>query len=190
MPIYEFHSPGSGKIYSFYAPSLGYAKLTPLCPDGDEKKMVKLLSGFSITGRNQEVPDSAPEHDQDDPFADMDPSKSAELMKELESSIAGMDEENPDPRQMGSLMRRMCELSGENMDEPMEEVIRKLEEGTNPEELEERVGDFMGEDGEEGIPRGKDEDGEDIIHSRLRKLLMKTPSRDPQLYEFKDYLTK
>ena len=120
----------------------------------------------------------------------MDPSKSGELMKELESSIAGMDEENPDPRQMGSLMRRMCELSGENMDEPMEEVIRKLEEGTNPEELEERMGDFMGEDGEEGIPRGKDEDGEDTIHSRLRKLLMKTPSRDPQLYEFKDYLTK
>ena len=31
-----------------------------------------------------------------------------------------MDEDNPDPKQMGSLMRRMCELSGENMDEPME----------------------------------------------------------------------
>ena len=32
------------------------------------------------------------------------------------------------------------------MDEPMEEVVRKLEEGMNPDELEDRMGDFMGED--------------------------------------------
>ena len=50
------------------------------------------------------------------------------MMKELETSISGMDEDNPDPKQMGSLMRRMCEMS-EHMDEPMEEVVRKLEEG-------------------------------------------------------------
>lgn len=188
MPIYEFHSPDTEKIYMFYAPSLSYANLTPLCPDGDQMKMIKLLSGFSITGRNQEVPELSSETDPDDPFAGMDPSKSGELMKELERSIAGMDEDNPDPRQMGSLMRRMCELSGEKMDEPMEEVIRKLEEGINPEELEERMGDFMGEEGDEGTPRSEDEDKEDSLKSRLRKLLIKTPARDPQLYEFKDYL--
>ena len=109
-------------------------------------------------------------------------------MRELEGSMHGMDDENPDPKQMGSLMRRMCELSGEKMDEPMEEVIRKLEEGINPEELEERMGDFMGEEGDEGTPRSEDEDKEDSLKSRLRKLLIKTPARDPQLYEFKDYL--
>ena len=26
-------------------------------------------------------------------------------------------------------MRKMCEITGERMDEPMEEVVRKLEEG-------------------------------------------------------------
>ena len=57
-------------------------------------KMVKLLSGFSITGRNEEIPEAAPEADPNDPFAGMDPAKSGELMKELEGSIAGMDEEN------------------------------------------------------------------------------------------------
>ena len=50
-------------------------------------KMVKLLSGFSITGRNEEIPEAAPEADPDDPFAGMDPAKSGELMKELEGSI-------------------------------------------------------------------------------------------------------
>ena len=113
--------------------------------DGNKMKMVKLLSGFSITGCNDETPEAVPDSDPDDQFAGMDPAKSSELMKELESSIAGMDDENPDPKQMGTLMRKMCEYSGERMDEPMEEVIRKLEEGMNPEELEDRMGDFMGE---------------------------------------------
>ena len=59
----------------------------------------------------------------------------------------GMDEENPDPKQMGQLMRKMCEMTGERMDEPMEEVVRKLEEGMDPDALEERMGDFLGDDG-------------------------------------------
>ena len=190
MPIYEFHSPDTGKIYSFYAPSVSYAKLTPLCPDGDKMKMVKLLSGFSITGRNEEIPEAAPEADPDDPFAGMDPAKSGELMKELESSIAGMDDENPDPKQMGTLMRKMCEYSGERMDEPMEEVIRKLEEGMNPEELEDRMGDFMGDESDDGMGGFEQKDGEESMKSRLKKLLTKTPKRDPQLYEFRDYIKK
>ena len=63
-------------------------------------------------------------------------------MKELEGAMNGMDDENPDPRQMGQLMRKMCEITGERMDEPMEEVVRKLEEGMDPDALEERMGNF------------------------------------------------
>jgi hypothetical protein len=111
-------------------------------------------------------------------------------MKELESSIAGMDDENPDPKQMGTLMRKMCEYSGERMDEPMEEVIRKLEEGMNPEELEDRMGDFMGDESDDGMAGFEQKDGEESMQSRLKKLLTKTPKRDPQLYEFRDYIKK
>ena len=144
MPIYEFHSPDTGKIYSFFAPTIKYSDLVPLCPEGASKKMVRLISGFSITGKQKEVPQTEAQSDQDpdDPFAGMDGEHANEIMKELESSIAGMDDENPDPRQMGSLMRKMCELSGETMDEPMEEVVRKLEEGMSPEDLEDRMGEF------------------------------------------------
>jgi DNA-directed RNA polymerase sigma subunit (sigma70/sigma32) len=98
-----------------------------------------------------------------------------------------MDDENPDPRQMATLMRKMCEYSGERMDEPMEEVIRKLEEGMNPEELEDRMGDFMGDENDAGT---EEKDGEESMQSRLRKLLGKTPKRDPQLYEFRDFIKK
>ena len=187
MPIYEFHSPDSGKIYSFYAPSTSYADLHPLCPDGKNKKMVKLLSGFSITGKREELPEVSSDSDPEDPFAGMDPDQANRMMKELENSIAGMDEDNPDPKQMGSLMRRMCELSGENMDEPMEEVVRKLEEGMNPEELEERMGGFMGNE-DDGESPDLPDDGNESAQSKLKRLLMKRPQRDPTLYDFRDYL--
>lgn len=84
-------------------------------------------------------------------------------------------------------MRKMCEYSGERMDEPMEEVIRKLEEGMNPEELEDRMGDFMGDENDAGM---EEKDGDESMQSRLRKLLTKTPKRDPQLYEFRDFIKK
>ena len=51
MPIYEFLSPAKGKIYSFFARTSDYADKIPLCHDGKQYKMTKLLSGFSITGQ-------------------------------------------------------------------------------------------------------------------------------------------
>ena len=37
----------------------------------------------------------------------MEPDKADYMMKELEKSVEGMDDENPDPKQMASLMRKM-----------------------------------------------------------------------------------
>ena len=53
MPIYEFMSQNTGKIYSFFAHSPSYAEKIPLCPDGKKYKMEKVMSGFSITGRGK-----------------------------------------------------------------------------------------------------------------------------------------
>ena len=186
MPIYEFHSPDTGKIYSFYAPSFTFSELLPKCPDGKKNKMQKLVSGFSITGKQNDQPKTEPiNNDPDDPFAGMDENQASQMMQELEHSISGMDEDNPDPKQMGSLMRRMCELSGEKMDEPMEEVVRKLEEGMNPEDLEARIGEFMGEDGDAGATV---EGEEESAQSKLRKLLLNRSKRDPELYDFREYI--
>ena len=59
MPIYEFFSPSTGKIYSFFARSTQYSNEIPICPDGKSKKMKKILSGFSITGNHSEETESA-----------------------------------------------------------------------------------------------------------------------------------
>ena len=97
--------------------------------------------------------------------------------------MAGMDEDNPDPRQMGSLMRRMCEMTGEKMDGVMEEVVRKLEEGANPEELEARMGDAIDDSAESQDT--KDSATNETVKKRNSRLPL---TRDPKLYEFEDFL--
>ncbi len=191
MPIYEFMSRDTGKIYSFFAHSISYAEKTPLCPDGKKYKMQKVVSGFSITGKKEEPPEIPGQDagaDPNDPFAGMDPNQAEKVMKELEGAMGGMDEDNPDPRQMGQLMRKMCEMTGETMDEPMEEVVRKLEEGADPDELEDRMGDFLGDEEPGAMAGGGEDEARESVKSRLKKLMKKKMVRDPKLYEFSEYL--
>jgi len=59
--------------------------------------MQKLVSGFSITGKQNDQPKTEPiNNDPDDPFAGMDENQASQMMQELEHSISGMDEDNPD----------------------------------------------------------------------------------------------
>ncbi len=51
MPIYEFHSPDTNKIYSFFARSLSYADKVPKCPDNPTARMERVISKFAFTGR-------------------------------------------------------------------------------------------------------------------------------------------
>src|SRR6185295_2926283 len=69
-------------------------------------------------------------------------------MGAMEREFASVDEN--DPRAMARMMRRMSELTGERIDGEMEEVVRKLEEGTDPESLEEQMAG--GEAAEAGEP--------------------------------------
>ena len=119
--------------------------------------------------------------DPNDPFAKLDPRQADQVMRELESTVNRMDEHNPDPRQMGALMRKMCDMTGEKMDGAMEEVVRKLEEGTDPQEIEERMGDLMDGSSEEQLDNPEN-DGRNTI-PRPRRLV-----RDPELYDLEDFL--
>ena len=90
MPIYEFYSPDTHKIYSFFARSLAYASKTPRCPDNLGARMERVVSKFAVTGRAKEKTEK-PVGD------DMDP-RMERVMAEMERDMAGMDENNPDPR--------------------------------------------------------------------------------------------
>lgn len=101
-------------------------------------------------------------------------------MEAMESEFAHVDEN--DPRAMGRMMRRMAELTGEPIEGEMEEVVRKLEEGADPESLEEGMGgdEMGGPDGEEG-PGAPPADPKEARHRfRSRRALR----RDPKLYDY------
>src|SRR5258708_21866558 len=169
MPIYEYYSPKTNKIYSFYAKTLAQGKTIPKCPDDPAYKMVKVMSTFAIaTGgpKTEESPATPDSPDAGDP--PVDDGRMDAAMGQLEKEMGSIDEN--DPKAMGRLMRRMSELTGEKLDGEAEEVVRKLEEGTDPEELEAQLGEMGGPEDEMGggggFPGGR------------------SPMRDPTLYDY------
>ncbi len=124
MPIYEYYSADTHKIYSFYARKLVGPDVVPRCPDSGGKKMERVLSPFAITGRAKEKTEELG----GEGMPDLDPRQEAEMMQ-LAGEMSGMDEGNPDPRQLGRLMRRMMDITGEKMPEPMLEMLARMEKG-------------------------------------------------------------
>lgn len=176
MPIYEFYSPDTNRIYSFYARRL-MPQAVPRCPDDPGHRMEKMISRFSFTGRAKE-PQAGGEGE-----PDMDPRQEAAMM-ELAREMEGMGDGEPDPRALGKMMRRMMEITGQKAPGEMEDMLRRLESGEDPEKLEEEYGDLM----EDFDPMGGEGEGEQAGGGRLRRWWKKAPSRDPQLYEMNDYL--
>ena len=102
-------------------------------------------------------------------------------MGAMEKEFAGVDEN--DPRAMGRMMRRMAEATGEKIDGEMEEVVRKLEEGADPDALEEQLGGekpcHMPDPDDDSA--GAKELKEARHRFRVRRL---APVRDPKLYDY------
>ncbi len=179
MPLYEFYCPDNNKLYTFLARSAAHREKTPRCPENPAFKMERRVSNFAVIGK-------AKEDTGDDPFAGMDESKMEAMMMDMESEMGGMDENNPDPRQLGRFMRKMTDLMGDKAPEAIKEMVARLEAGEDPEKLEQQFGDFgMGDDAtsEETAADGL----WDTVKKKLRGL-KRGPVRDPKLYELTDYL--
>lgn len=170
MPIYEFLCPECNRIFSFFSKSLKETRIPhcPRCKSDHMIRQISLVSPLRTKKGRHNVADSASDAEGDVPRSH-DPEEDAKMekaMKVLEREMAGMDEENPDPRQLGRLMRRMSEMTGEPMPEELHEAVKRLEAGEDPEKIEEEMGDLFGE-GEYG-----DDSGYGC-----------GPTRDPGLYD-------
>jgi len=177
MPIYEFFCPSNRRIYSFFARSLRLSDQLPRCPDNPRWKMEKMISGFAITGRARESVPGAPGGD------DVDDAKMDAAMGEMEREFGNIGEsDNPDPRALAKMMRRMGEISGQKMPAEMDEVIARLEKGEDPDKLEEEYGDVF--DGMDD-PGGGDEGGDEGTRTKARR--KKRVTRDPKLYEMEEF---
>lgn len=193
MPIYEYYCPENHTIYQFYAKTLAQGRTTPRCPDNPKFRMRKLVSAFAVTrGGSKEEPPSKPPGGEPGAEGPEDARMEAALGA-MEREFSQVDEN--DPKAMAHMLRRMSELTGEKIDGEMEEVVRKLEEGADPDSLEEQFGagdepgagmddpfgDGMGP-GPGAGPEGGAADPKEPRHRfRVRRA---APRRDPALYDY------
>jgi len=154
MPIYEYLCPECNVVFSFMVKNVKTAK-PAYCPRcGNKKTMERVMSKFAFAGRTRKSAGTAEGADSPgsggDDVPDLSPRQEQEMMR-LMSQIEGMDEN--DPKQMGTLMRKMGEITGEGLDPQMEEAVRRLEAGEDPDRIEEDLGDLgMGDGGGMGGP--------------------------------------
>jgi hypothetical protein len=173
MPIYEFYCPDNHRIYQFYARTLAQAGVVPKCPDNPGYRMRKILSSFAVTGSDRPGEGDPGRAGAGGPGDD--PRMQA-AMGQMEREFSSVDEN--DPRAMGRMMRRMADLTGEPIGGEMEEVVRKLEEGADPDSLEDQLGGADPDADPGGAPEMQ---GAAAKRVRVRRAV---PQRDPRLHEY------
>lgn len=139
MPIYEYSCPDCRRIFQFLSKRL-QPKRKPVCPKCGNKKLTKEISQFAALKGAAEP----------GPGPDLDSPKMERFMREMERDMGRLDENNP--RHMAHMMRKMQEaLPADMMPKEMNEAIRRLESGEDPEKIEADMGEvfdqFMGDEG-------------------------------------------
>jgi putative FmdB family regulatory protein len=177
MPIYEFYCRSCHRVYSFLSRAVNTDK-TPVCPRCAAADMSRRASAFAISkGRKEEPKPEAP------PGPDLDETRLEQAMEALAGDMDSIDEN--DPKQGARLMRKLFSATGLPVGSGMEEALRRMESGEDPEKIEEQMGDVFEEDPFGGLlgGEGKDADPEEAKKGlgRLRRML--PPSHDPELHE-------
>lgn len=168
MPIYEFYCGDCHTIYSFFARRVDTETIPP-CPKHTGHKLKRQMSRFAISRGRSETPEADAGG-----MPDMDDEKMEQAMMQLAGEAEGLNED--DPQAMARMMRRLMETTGMRMGEGMEEAIRRMEAGEDPDKVEEELGDVL--DSEE--PFGSDS-AEQL--KALRRRITEAPNVDPEVYD-------
>lgn len=162
MPIYEFYCPGCNTIFSFFSKSVNTEKKPdcPKCSGSLERRM----SIFATISRGKEEP-------AEEGMPPMDEQKMEQAMAMLAGEADHINED--DPRQAAALMRKLTDATGLNLGPQMEEALRRMEKGEDPEKIEEEMGDLLeGDDlfSFEGTKSRVSRKGKPIIDEKLYDL--------------------
>lgn len=167
MPIYEFYCRDCHTIFSFFARRVD-TETVPKCPKSKRHKLQRQMSRFAISkGRGDAPPDNAP------PEMDIDDERMEQAMMQMAGEMENVSED--DPRAMARMMRKLMDTTGMNMGAGMEEAIRRMEAGEDPDKVEEELGDVL--DGEDPFSSGEGK------LRGLRRRLTEAPNVDPNVYD-------
>lgn len=168
MPIYEFYCAPCHRVYPFFSRRVDTEK-APACPKCGQARLVRRASAFAISrGRPEAAPGDAPAGEGDE-------EKLARAMESLAAEAEGVRDD--DPRQAARLMRRVFETAGLPVGGGMEEALRRLEAGEDPDAVEREMGDLL-----EGETAGTVAEGGALHRPTLRSRL-RPPPVDGTLYE-------
>lgn len=187
MPIYEFYCSRCHRIYNFFSRTINTSK-RPDCPRCGRPKLERCMSRFAIGNARSGSPGERSSGEEADAETDdlppgFDEEKFERVMEDLAAEADGLDED--DPRQMGRMMKKVCEAAGMPIEGPMAEAIRRLESGEDPDKIEEDLGEELDQleppweagVGKEGSAKKK----KTTLRGWVRK--MRPPEVDETLYD-------
>ena len=140
MPIYEYTCEKCGRTLSFLVRNLAEHK-PPECPKCHHPEMRRAVSRFAAVTGGKATGGRRAEAESDTGGAAPEMGGDKPGMPDF-SEFDGIDEN--DPRAMGRALRKMSEQTGEPLDAEMQDVVRRLEDGEDPEKIS---GDLESEDG-------------------------------------------
>ena len=138
MPIYEFYCTDCHTVFSFLSKTMNTTK-RPDCPRCGRPKLDRRMSRFAVSkGRSEPA---AGEPDRPDLPPGFDEAKMEQAMEALAQEAEGANED--DPRQMARMMRKLYDTTGLPLGPGMEEAMRRMESGEDPDKIEEELGDAL-----------------------------------------------
>ncbi|MEO7793738.1 MAG: zinc ribbon domain-containing protein [Thermoanaerobaculia bacterium] len=141
MPIYEFYCPDCHTVFSFFSSRIDTA-VRPACPQCGKPELARRPSRFAaLSGAKPDGAGGEMEGDADDPLAGLDEERMAGVMDSLAAEMEGMDDSaQQDPKQLARFLARFQEATGLEAGPKMEEMMARLHEGADMDELEAEMG--------------------------------------------------
>jgi len=134
MPIYEFYCHKCNTVFSFFSRSVNTEKI-PKCPKCKRIKLRRQMSVFAKIKLGGEEGGAE---------AGMPPVDEATMERAMSMLASEADHINEDdPRQAANLMRKLTEAAGMNLSPAMEEALRRMEKGEDPEQIDAEMGDLL-----------------------------------------------
>ena len=169
MPIHEFYCPDCHRVYNFLARRPNMTR-RPSCPRCSRHKLERRISKFAIS-RGLTV-SSADPNGMDLPEG-LDEARMEQALAEMAGEAENINED--DPRQMARMMRKLYDATGLPLGDGMEEAMRRMEAGEDPDAIEAEMGDLLDND---DILFGPGKSGLKGMTRRLRP-----PEVDKKLYD-------
>lgn len=173
MPIYEYYCRKCHTIYNFYVRSSTSDK-QPQCPKCGQRKLEKQISRFAISKGLAEPADGG----SGDPFAGMDEEKMEKAMMAMAGEVENVNED--DPRQMARVMKKLFDATGMDPGESIQEAIRRMEAGEDPDKIEEEMGGDL--EAADPFANPTKKNGKGGVPDKIMRLLGR-PKVDPELYD-------